>query len=56
MYLKLASGNLLPKAWGDLYQRFRSAIAAKEGRDVLAKAAPSSFSNVEKDKKGMTHF
>jgi len=56
MYLKFASGNLLPKAWEDLYQGFGSAIDPKEWRDALANTAPSSFSNADKAKEGMTQF
>jgi len=43
MYLQLASGNLMPKAWGDMYHWFGLAIAPKEWREGLASTAPSYF-------------
>jgi hypothetical protein len=56
MYLKLTSGNLMPKVWGDLYHWFGSAIAPKEWREGLASTAPSSFSSVDRAKEGITQF
>ena len=56
VYLKLASGNLLPQAWGDLYHWFASAIAPREWRERLASTAPSSFSSLDRAKEGLTQF
>ena len=58
MYLRLASRNLMPKAWEweDLYHWSCSAIAPKDRRDFLANTAPSSFSNVDKANEAMTQF
>ena len=39
IYLKLASGNIPPQVWEDLYQWFGTDIAPKEGKDSLAKTA-----------------
>ena len=56
IFVKLVSGNLLPKAWEDLYQWFGSAIAPKKWIDDMAKTTPSSFSNVDRAKERMTQF
>jgi len=56
LYLKLASENLLPKIWEDLYQWFGSAIAPKELRDSLSSTAPSTFSNVGVAKESLTQL
>ena len=56
IYLKLASGNLMPEVWGDLYHWFGSAIAPKERREGLVATAPSSFSSVDRAKEGVTQF
>ena len=47
LYLKLASGNLLPKVWEDLYQWLGCAIGPKERIYSLAKTAPSTFFKCE---------
>ena len=56
IFVKLVSGNLLPKAWEDLYQWFGSAIAPKEWIDGMANTTPSSFSNVERARERLTQF
>ena len=56
IYLKLKSGNLLPKIWEDLYQWFGSAIAPKDWRDRLASTAPTSFSNGDLARESLTQF
>ena len=55
-YLKLKSGNLLPKIWEDLYQWFGSAIAPKDWRDRLANTAPTAFSNEDEARESLTQF
>ena len=56
MFVKLVSGQLLPKAWEDLHQWFGSAIAPNEWIDGMANIAPSSFSNVERARERLTQF
>ena len=56
IFVKLVSGNLLPKAWEDLYQWLGSVIGPKKCIDDMAKTAPSSFSNVDRAKERMTQF
>ena len=56
LYLKLASGNLLPKIWEDLYQWFGSAIAPKDWKDRLANTAPTTFSNGDVARESLTQF
>ena len=56
VYLKLTSGNLLPKEWEDLYKWFGSAMAPREWRQSLASTAPSSFSGVDRAREGVTQF
>ena len=56
IYLKLKSGNLLPKIWEDLYQWFGSAIAPKDWRDRLASTAPTTFSNVDVARESLTQI
>jgi len=56
MYLKLTSGNLLPRAWEDLYKWFGSAMVPKEWREGLASTALSSFSDVDRAKEELTQF
>jgi len=56
IYLKLKSGNLLPKIWEDLYQWFGSAIAPKDWRDRLANTAPATFSNGDVARESLTQF
>ena len=43
LFLKLVSGNLLPKAWENLYLWFGSAVAPKEWIDNIAQVAPFFF-------------
>ena len=54
IYLKLKSGNLLPKIWEDLYQWFGSAIAPKDWRDRLANTAPTTISNGDVARESLT--
>ena len=56
MYLKLVSGNLLPKEWEDHYNWFGSAIASRQCRQSLASTTPSSFSGVDRAREGLTQF
>ena len=56
MYLKLTSGNLLPKEWEDLYKWFSPAMAPREWRQSLASTAPSYFSGVDRAREGLTQF
>jgi len=56
MYLKLVSGNLLPKEWEDHYNWFGSAIAPRKWKQSLASTAPSSFSGVDREREGLTQF
>ena len=55
-YLKLSNGNLLPEAWEDLYNWFRSAIAPKAWREGMANTVPSNFSTMERAKEEFTQF
>ena len=56
IFVKLVSGNLLPKAWEDLYQWLGSVIGPKKCIDDMAKTAPPSFSNVDRAKINMVPF
>ena len=56
IFVKLVSGNLLPKVWEDLYHWFGSVIVPKKWIHDLAKTAPSSFSNVDMTRQRMTQF
>jgi len=58
LFLKLVSGNVLPKAWEDLYRWFGSAIAPKKRIECICmdKTAPSFFISVDKAKKRMIQF
>jgi len=47
---------LLPEAWEDLYKRFGSAKAPEAWRQSIARTAPSSFLDVQRDKEGMAQL
>ena len=51
-YFQLATGNMLPEKWRDIYDWYAGRVAPKAWRDALAKTRPSTMSALDMAKEG----